>query len=365
MLMRHAESIIRSTLDTRIQQATEGYYSTSFDYIELNYARRDFIIHNLHMFPDSARMVDRKGNSINPGHVYNILIPQLRIEGIALKKAYLDQELLLEQLVVDKPEIKLFFNLDLPPAAIDSLKQDINKRLSLYFKTIQAAQLEIRDGRLDLHAVKNGQKSRIKTILNLEADKLRVTPASTTGDKDWLQIDRFLLQTGTTVGHIADKTYLLKLKNLTASSADSSLYLQGFQLIPLASIDKLLNEKPDIDRIYNISVPQLYSYGINYSDLYNEQIYTASELTLISPILDLFDAKPSGAGEKENFMPEDLYPAMEKILHKVSVGQIFVRHGKAQVRNSANTMASNFKANIREASVFNFELDSAAHIRND
>ncbi len=365
ILMWHAESIIRSALDSRVQQATEGYYSSGFDHIEVNYTRKDFIIHNLHIYADSTRLVDNAGKKIDPAQVYDILIPQLRIEGINLRKAYLDKALIIDRLVLDRPDINLYFNLDLPPTVTDAIKQDIDERLSSFFTSIQAKSLLVREGKVDLRAQKNGQQSRIKSILQLEADKLLVLTNKPEEDSDWLLVDRFVVQAGPTAGHVADETYMLRLKNITASSSDSSLYIQGFQLLPTDKVANLLSQKPDLDRIYTITVPQLYSYGIDFSQLYNKQIFTAAELTVFAPVMDLFDAKPRAAGEKENFTPEDLYPAIEKILHRVTIDQVFVRHGKTAVRNKADRLVTKFKATIREASVFNFELDSAAHIRND
>jgi hypothetical protein len=365
VLMRHAESIVRDMLDSRVRQATQGFYSTSFDRVEVSYTDKDLIIHNLHLYPDSSRLINSQGNSFNPSSVYDILIPQLRIEGIDLKRAYLQKSLQLERLAIIQPHIKLFLNLDLSPSATDSLKKDINKRLAPFFKNIQAGVVSLSNGKVELQAQKNQQKSRIKTTLNFDAYNLIVKTALRPQDDDWMQVDRFIAQAGQVAGFIADQTYLLRLKSITASSADSSFYVQGFQLLPTSNAAELLNRNPNLDRIYTIRVPQLYTYGVDYQALYNQQNLIAGEITLFSPNFDLYDAKPTEAGEKENFKPEDLYPAIENILNRVAVGKVMIKHGRAQVRNREERFLTKLSVRVNDAAVYNFELDSAAQFRTD
>lgn len=360
VLMQHAESIIRGVLDSRVRQATEGFYSTSFEHIGVSYTDKSVTIHNLHLYPDSSRLTNKQGRQITPSNVYDILIPELRIEGIELKKAYLDKELKLDRLSIIHPEIKLYVNFDISPTATDSLKQDINERLAPFFRIIEAEKIQVLQGGLILHTQKNKRKSRIKASFNFDASKLLVKTALRPQDEDWMQLERFIVQAGALEGSIADDTYLLRLKSITASSADSSFFLQGLQLLPTADVSTLLERKPDLERIYTIAIPQLYTYGLNYSALYNLKNFSANEITLLSPSLEMFDAKLKEEGEKENFKPEDLYPVIEKVLNRVAVERLFIRHGKSLVRNREEDYLTNLQMSIREAAVFNFELDSAA-----
>ncbi|AHM58909.1 hypothetical protein D770_03210 [Flammeovirgaceae bacterium 311] len=365
VLMRHAESIVHDVLDSRVRQATQGFYSTSFGHIEVSYTNKDLIIHNLRLFPDSSRLINNEGRPFVPSSVYDILIPQLRIEGIDLKRAYLQKSLNLQRLAIVQPDIRLYLNLDLSPTATDSLKKDINKRLAPFFKNIRASKVAVINGKVELQAQKNQQISKIKTTISFDADNLVVETALRPQDSDWMQVDRFIAQAGQMAGYIADKTYLVRLKSITASSADSSFYLRGFQLLPTSHAASLLSRNPDLDRIYTIRVPQLYTYGVDYEAIYNQQNFLAGEITLFSPSFELYDAKPTEAGEKENFKPEDLYPAIENIFNKVAVGKVVIKHGRAQVRNREELFLTKLSVDVNDAAVYNFELDSAAQYRTD
>ncbi|EMR01383.1 hypothetical protein ADICEAN_03494 [Cesiribacter andamanensis AMV16] len=364
--MRHAESIVRGILDNRVRQATEGLYSSEFDRIELSYTSKDLIIHNLRFYPDSTQLQDAQGNQLELASAYDILIPELRIEGIALRRAYLEKELKLDRLHIGRPQIKLFVDFDKNALSADSLlKQDINKRLAPFFKAIYAQKVELEGGQIDLRTTKNGRRSHIKTTMQLEAWQLAVKTALQPQDRNWLDVERFLFGTGTALGYLADDTYQLRLNGISASSADSSFFIQGFQLLPTADVPSLLLRKPDLDHIYTIRIPQLYTYGLNFDALYNQQNFLASEITLFSPSLQLYDAKARPSGEKENFRPEDLYPVIEKVLNQIAVAKINVRHGRAMVRNREESYLTNFSVSIREALVHNFKIDSAARYQKD
>lgn len=365
VLMRHAESIVRDILDSRVRKATDGFYSTAFERIEVRYTQKSLIIHNFRLYPDSSLLLNDKGQKITPSKVFDILIPELRIEGINLKKAYLKKELEVQLLSLVQPVASFHVNFDLSTQAVDSLNKGINKSLAPFFTTIESKKLLIHEARVNLHTQKNGQKSYIQASISLETGNLFIKTAIDPQDKDWFQLDNFLVQADSVEGYLAEETYQLKLKSITASSTDSSFYLQGLHVLPMANETTLMAQKPTMERIYSIQVPQLYTYGIDFEALYSRQNFKAAEITFLSPTLDLFDAKPKESGQKENFKPEDLYPAIEKVLNQVSIDRLFIRHGKAVVRNRPERFITNLEVNIREASIYNFVLDSAAQYRTD
>jgi hypothetical protein len=367
-LLQQAESIISNFLDNKVVAASGGVYHTTFDKVEISYTSQQILITNLRLLPDSSLLTRQAANGKPLKTVYSLLIPELVIDDIGLRKAYLQNILDLNRLVIDGAEIRIDLNYDAPSPPVDSvLRKDIKRQLTPYFKSFEVGDITFSNFSVTINSLKNGEKSSVFTPASLlHISGLEVKTQLDPTDTDFIKVDDIKLQGSGVSGVLSDSTYLFFLEQIDLVKSDSSLYIQNLNVLPTADPTRLLDKKPELESVYEIRVPQVYGYGISYNALYNTRNLDLEELTILSPVLRLTNIQENQPLTKEPFKPRDLYEAIDRVLNRLTVGRLSIRYGESVIldRTADQTLAK-FSTKIREASAFNFNLDSTSLARQD
>ena len=120
VLMNYARSILQNILNMQIEQVTGGIYTSSFEDIEISYTRKDLLIRNLHLSPRNKKNSLDKPGSDGPD-LYDLFIPEVKINGINFRKAYLEKFLEIQNIELQAPRLSLNLNLDDPAYCIGHL----------------------------------------------------------------------------------------------------------------------------------------------------------------------------------------------------------------------------------------------------
>lgn len=365
VLMSYTKTILKNVLSMQVQQATNGLYMASFDDIEISYTQRNLIIHDLHLMPQDPGATESNNPTLHPAN-YDILIPETRINGINLRKAYLDQSIEIQNLSLIEPLIVLKVNFD---AARDQHKrlsrEDLHRLLPSSINDLFIKTINIQDARMELSALKDKQRSFLTASpLSLELVTFHINHDTIENADQIFFTNDFYLAADSVYGTLADSTYRFSLKALNASSADSSAFAQELILSPLRDIEDLARQT-NMRNAYALDFQQLYMYGLSFNALYHDREFIVEEVNILNPLMKLHNLQPLSPGQKENFRIEDLYPAIDKVLNSVQVEQLNLSNGHLAIDEYKNGLRSKLSADVQKANISHFLLDSTASFNEE
>lgn len=361
VLMNYTKSILQNALNLQLQLATGGKFSSSFDNIGVDYTSRSFIIHDLLLVSGQQ---DKKEGVDAPNN-YTIFIPQVRINGINLRKAYLDNFLDIQSLELLKPVFKLDFDFDAEDDSTPFLRAEFYKILPESIEELRIGQIQLKEASLTLSTTKNGRQSFLDAR-SMDSDLNNFHLSAQNADKPGkiFFTDTFYIAADSVEGSLSDQLYRLQLGSVKISSADSSAFISNLSLQPQSS-PQAIASKTSFNNLYQVNFPQVYLYGLSFNDLYHSRDLLAKEATIISPSLQLYNLKPLKAGQKENFRLENLYPAIDKLLNSIQITDVYLRNGQLRIDELNDTIVNKLMSQIELAHVKNFLLDSAASSKKD
>jgi hypothetical protein len=362
VLMNYTRSILQNALNLQLQQATGGKYVSDFDNIGINYTSKSFIIHNF-------RLVSRQQNqsaAVGGPDIYEVFAPEVRINGINLRKAYLDNFLDIESLQLLNPIFELKLNFDSEESkASPLLKADFYKILPKPISDLRIGQIQLKGASFTLSTLKNDRLSVLEAIsVNTEFNNFHLNAQNAARAGKIFFTDNFFIAADSVQGSLSNQLYKLQLGTVKISSADSSAFISNLSLQPMAGPREVAN-KTSFNNLYELNFPQVYLYGLSFNDLYHTRDLLAKEATIISPSLQLYNLKPLEAGQKENFRLEDLYPAIDKLLNSIQVQDIYLRNGSLRIDELNENIQNKLVSQIALAHVRNFLLDSTANRKKD
>lgn len=364
VLMNYTKSILQNVLSMQLEEVTGGHYSTRFDDIEISYTKKNLTIHNLQLVPRQEKLPN--GQTPNGKKVYEILIPKVNINGINLRKAYLQKFLEINELELDQAVIKLNLNLDEPESGLaEIVKKDLYDLLPSSVEELRVRTISLKDARLEVYAIKNQQLNFLQIApLQLELNNFHVNAINARNPDKLFYMDHFFLEADSLKGLLANESYLLKMAFLKISSEDSSAFARNISLKPLKEVEEMVSQQV-LDKVYEVNFPQLYLYGLSFNDLYHHQDLVASEITILNPELELTNLKSLSPGKKENFRLDDLYPVIDKVLNSIQVENLYLRNGTLAIQEFKQHMQEKLSSGIQLAYIHDFVLDSLSSQRED
>lgn len=357
VMMNYTKSILQNVLNLQLQQASNGAYISSFDDIEISYTRKNFVVRNL-------RLVSRQQDSLPQAehpNTYDLLIPEVQINGINLRKAYLQNFLDIESLQLINPSLQLHVDLDAETNKTgELLKEELYKLLPNSIDGLRIGQVQASKANIHLVTKKKGHKSElIASSVEIELNNFFLDAQNPQDQEKIFFADHFFVEADSMKGVLSDSLYHLQVGSLKISSKDSSAFMSRFSLQPVNKPQEVAGNT-SISNLYALDFPQVYLYGLSFPALYHHKDLLAKEVTVISPNMKLYNLQPPKAGEKENFRLENLYPVIDKLLNSLQIQDVYLRNGQLQIDELKGNLQHKLVSEINLAHVHNFQLDSTA-----
>ncbi len=360
--MNYAKSILQNILSLRFEQITGGLYTSDFDDIEISYTNRSLLIKNLLLMPYNQDNKESDTPQVNGEQdVLSLFIPEIRISGINLRKAYFQNKLEIGSILLEKPDIKLNINFDDSSGNNSlSISKNLQDILPAGMEQLSVRTVRINDGVIKLQAKKNNEENHIQ-ISPFQFELSNFLAGSGTGksNDEIFSAEEFFMEADSITGFLAAKKYRLNVESLKISSADSSAFARNIRLTPLKSTEEFAQDS-SLSNIYRVDFPRVYIYGLSLIDFFEHRDLIAGEVTILNPSLELINLRSLDPGQKESFKLENLYPVIDKVLRSVKVENLTLRNGEVQIYVNRDGLQEKLASGIQLANIRNFVLDSAA-----
>jgi|GEM_PF-5761916 hypothetical protein len=296
----------------------DSIHELSFEGFELS--TKDSIL-NFNNFKISTR------KDVNPEeifqqekqNVYDIDIPTLELKGINYLKAYEDNFLVVKQVNIPKPKIKIQSVLKSKKQNTEQAENSIGASLLALFDLIKINDFRIEEGGLNL-TLKGDNQQRFLSD-NISIDLFNIELDST--QRDIQNIIHYFEHATIEINDydylLPDNLHNIKFKKLNFNTLDSTLFVQNLEVKPSRSLDDSTLTQ------FNLNLPLLEMEGIAHRDIYdNDRIdlenlaLSNSKITITPPFLK--DSEDQNA----IITPEGLFGILGKYFKEVKLKKFSV-----------------------------------------
>ncbi|WMN06525.1 hypothetical protein QYS48_32805 [Marivirga arenosa] len=258
----------------------DSIHQLSFDGFELS--TRDSILY-FNNFRINAR------DKINPKEVfqdqnqniYDIEIPTLELRGINYLKAYEDNFLIVDQVNIPQPNIKIKSVLKSKKDSTPQAQNSIGASLLALFDLIKINDLRIQRGGLDLTLKGDNKQSFLSNNISIELFDISL-------DSTQRDIQNILNYFKDAEIEINDYDYLLpdnlheiKFEKLKFRTLDSTLNVKNLRIKPSRNLDDSTLTQ------FNLNLPSLEMKGVAQNQIYENEIIDLDFLKLINGTINI------------------------------------------------------------------------------
>jgi hypothetical protein len=252
-------------------------------------------------------------------NIYDIDIPTLELKGINYLKAYEDNFLVVKQVNIPKPKIKIQSVLKSKKQDTEQAENSIGASLLALFDLIKINDFKIEQGGLNL-TLKGDNQQRFLSD-NISIDLFNIELDST--QRDIQNIIHYFEHATVEINDydylLPDNLHNIKFKKLNFNTLDSTLLVQNLEVKPSRSLDDSTLTQ------FNLNLPLLQMQGIAHRDIYdNDRIYLKNLALQNSKIIITPPLLKNSTNGNTMLTPEKLFKIIGKYFNEVNIEQFSV-----------------------------------------
>lgn len=274
----HKKKFIREKLESAIEKKSGGFYTIKYESLDLDEITGFLSISNLRIGYDTNKYSAMKALHLDPPTLFNILIPEISVEGVKTPKALIDKEIDGRRLTIKNPVIEILYTGrgkdslrkvptreiyqqilgNLNQISLDSVSVSGAKLITRNLKTKQTG-IELNNASLELIDVK------VDSVANADTTRLFYSKKQSIAFENisWLS---------------DDKRYKFRAKNVSSNSVEQDVHIGEFVLDPLKSEQEFVNSIPTQDDRFDFRFNDIVLKNLDYFPLLEEKVNADSML---------------------------------------------------------------------------------------
>lgn len=274
---------------------------------------------------DELSLVSNK--TIPSSTYYDVNLAQLRVGNVDLNRAFMESELEIDEIVLDRPRLQVLKSFKQPSES--GKTGDLNQMIQGVLKSFHVQELSVNHGKFLTASLEDSLKNRIEVEdLGFKMIDFYL------GEDEEKKANQFFygqdasMELGDVSLHLSDGIHLLKGERVMASSFLDEIKVVGFEMLPRDTA--LISQSPD--QLIRINLHELEFAEANLKKLYNEGDLDVHRLAIQSPHVQVVElTKP--AGEKEVRNVTNTY--LLGYLDEVTIDEFELENGQVQFTNEA------------------------------
>ena len=360
------ESFIKTFLQAKMQQASNGVYEIDFGHFQFNLFSGKTVITDFRLIPNKERYEELKEERRAKGTLYSVVYEQLTIKNLNLKEMLLERTIHLRMIELNNPTIEFI-------AFPDSIKEkrgrfkhiyeDIYPVLSSIFIKVKIDSILVNDGAFTgKQTMKSGKISEMDWLysvvlrdFDLNADDFKEERIFYSKDVE-LRIKNFKYS-------LSDSLYFLAADEVGFSLSGYRLFGKGLTLTPNFLDSKLATAKTG--NFYQVYLPEFSIDGIDLYKAMLEQKISIGTISINNLDVRMFLHKPTDPVVKKNKTKvtiANLYTIIQDKLKNITIDTFLLSNASFQFYPRVTEPRPELQVERATLQLQGFHLDSLAHL---
>lgn len=376
-LSNRLERYLKKELSRRTAEATDGFYTLSFEDLSIGFVKGELKIEGVRLMPDTAVFRQRSAIDSFPQTYVKAQIGVINFEGVNLIWRWSYKKLHFNSFKITNPEIEIFDSYN--SARTESKVKNVSSKslyeiISPYINVLSVRTLNLENASVS-YTVENPDTPIIYALtdVSFHAYGFMLDENSSQSGK-LLYCDGFEFVTHQPQTLLTNTDFVLKTDSIKLSTQDSVIYIKKINLIPQEKLWTAKNQKPD--RYVDALIKTVEVNGIEFKREKALNYLTARSFTISSSDIHLFNqtGKTSSKDSRTNgsmkinadslIQALSLYDIISPVLHRVAIQSIAIKEAKAAYYQCINDSVEVYKLNNIDFHADEFLIDSASEVKH-
>jgi hypothetical protein len=357
--------IFRSAAKNFIRQESRGVYNLNYESLRIEPITGYIYVRNFELSSDSERYDQLIADGQIQTSLYDISLNELKIEGLSLRRLIFSDELVLENLQINAPGIRILRVPENRPEnrKLEILKNDLYYLVNPYFNTVQIDRFDLEQGFFSLDAQSNQLTAKtgaelisfnIKGFL-INSDEYYKKDNLFYSEEIELRIYNYNLR-------LKDDLHRATVGKIILSPHDSLMLLENAHLKPI--------KEKGSHRLYDVEIPMLKVSGIDIYNAWNNNELYLRNIFLHQPNINIYEPLQAQKANIINENPEisrrsgSLYAMIDGLLNSLSFDEFIIDKAKFSLFKGRERLPS-YDVSEFNMNMTGFLLDSVSHKRRD
>jgi hypothetical protein len=333
-------------LKTAVFEKSQGQYHLDFDEMSVSLLKGSINLKNVKLNIDTLAYVKHLTPE-SSDHLIQINASELNLSGINFFQYLTKGNVLLKEILLDKPTIVLYQMRD--TLKKDSIERNLYNQLPDFLKGTKLSLLKVND--LSFSKRKSGhlQDSVSKlTGLSFSIEDIAIdSSAMQDSSIVWFSKDIKISSQGLRYT-LANGLYFFKIEKLNASTKNKTLDIEVFKVIPLYKELEFSHKLGKQGDRYNILVPQIKIKDIDFKKLETEKSLFAQSVILENGQVLIFNNKKLPS-EPKNVIRKAPHMALQRLKFPIFIDSLFIKNFEVHYRElnpNSNEVGDVFFTNL-------------------
>lgn len=354
------EKKIAEVILKNIKEATDGFYTISYEKLSVGLYSGELSIENLHFYPDSTTYHKWEQNDSLPKEVIDLKFNKIHFKGVNLKLIKNKRDLLFTLFDIDQPYLKITVPLasrktkKSEPTQIDNPYEFIQNHL----KSLRVEELNLKNAHVE-YIVEDSIKPAIYSIKDTDFSiyNFHLDKDSYKNGK-LLFSDNIVFNINKPQVLLSNNEFSLSIEGLKLNTQDSIIRIDGVKLI--SNKDSKNNKTREL----NAELNQIAFDGIALFRTDESKILTVQKFLIDAPQIDMKYQMITKREEKKYQVNDSvvhsasLYEIISPILSKIEIDSIIVNKARFNYEFTKNGKKSKYSFNSLNFRAEQFLVDS-------
>lgn len=286
------DPLIKEKLQDIVMNGTDGLYRLRYDSLKSDVYGGTVILKNVHVFPDSARLLHLDSIHMKPADIFDFTLTTLAIDGLNLNDFISNKKVDLQILYLNNPKLEIYHqkNDSLNSRKDTASIQTVYQRISTFLNRFSLKKLSIKNMDLIHHNYIN--KDAASTLkfhhVNMLFEDILIDSVSQFDSTRFLYAKNAAITLGKFQLPTADSLYTMSFDSMYINATAESVFIDSVACTPRYSKAEFVSKMPFMKERYTARFEHVSLQHIDWWAVVSNEGFSAKKMMLENGKLEIY-----------------------------------------------------------------------------
>jgi len=284
--------LIKEKLQDLVSNGSDGFYQLTYDSLKSDVYGGTVILKNVHVFPDSARLLHLDSIHMKPADIFDLSLTTLAIDGLDFTDFLSNKKIDLKIIYINNPTLEIFHEKN------DSLKnkkdtasiQTVYQRISTVLNRFSLQKLAIKNMEVIHHNYISDEKESTTRFdkVNMQFEDLLIDSLTQYDSTRFMYAKNAAITLGKFKFPTADSLYTISMDSIYINAANKTVNIDTFAFTPRNGKDAFVAKMPYLKERYSVGFEHVSLNNIDWWGFVSNEGFSAKNMILKNGKLQIY-----------------------------------------------------------------------------
>ncbi len=284
--------LIKDKLQEIVSNGSDGLYQLTYDSLKSDVYGGTVILKNVHVFPDSSRLLHLDSMHMKPEDIFNFSLTTLAIDGLDISDFLSNKKIDLKIIYLNNPTLDIYHEKN------DSLKtkkdtasvQTVYQRISTLLNSFSLEKLAIKNMEVVHHNYISDDKESATRFdkVNMQFENLLIDSLTQYDSTRFMYAKNAAITLGKFKLPTADSLYMISMDSIYINAANRTVNIDTIAFTPRVGKDAFVSKMPYLKERYSASFEHISLHDVDWWAFVSNDGFSAKNMVLQNGKLEIY-----------------------------------------------------------------------------